>query len=60
MRDRQYHSRAQHGEVIAVKACAERLSAERLSVDIVGAITAKKQAEMLQKLIDQAIANSNG
>lgn len=27
---------------------------------IVGAITAKKQAEMLQKLIDQAIANSNG
>ena len=27
---------------------------------IVGAITAKKQAETLQKLIDQAIANSNG
>ena len=27
---------------------------------IVGAITAKKQAEMLQKLIDQAIANSKG
>lgn len=28
MRDRQYHSRAQHGEVIAVKACAERLSVD--------------------------------
>ena len=27
---------------------------------IVGAITAQKQAETLQKLIDQAIANSNG
>ena len=27
---------------------------------IVGAITAKKQAETLQKLIDQAIANSKG
>ena len=27
---------------------------------IVGAITGKKQAETLQKLIDQAIANSKG
>ena len=28
LRDRQYHRRAQHGEVIAVKACAERLSVD--------------------------------
>ena len=28
LRDRQCHSRAQHGEVIAVKACAERLSVD--------------------------------